>query len=365
MTAALTSLALLSALLLALFASGHGGASPFDAKPDLENLRRHAIKVDAAPLKGFARGDAGRTRFGRLIWLGGLVLRSPSPYFGGFSGLALGPRGERFVAVSDAGFWMAGRIVAGSVGGSVAGSVAGSETPQGLADVEVGPLWSKSGRPLSDRKEVDAEAVRLLTGTPQSGTVLVSFERIHRIGRFRIGPQGIAPPARYLRLPNYVRTLKANRGLEAVGVIRAGPLKGAVVTFAEGRRDSRGLLRGWLIVRGRAREVFLKPIGGFDITDIAGLPDGGLVVLERRFRWSEGVKMRIRRIAPGEIRAGAAMVGEVLLEADQSFNIDNMEGIAVHRASDGRTILTLISDDNFRFFQRTLLLRFAIAEREG
>ena len=43
------------------------------------------------------------------------------------------------------------------------------------------------------------------------------------------------------------------------------------------------------------------------------------------------------------------------------MQIDNMEGMALHR--DGReTVITMISDDNFNAFQRTLLLEFALAE---
>jgi hypothetical protein len=38
-----------------------------------------------------------------------------------------------------------------------------------------------------------------------------------------------------------------------------------------------------------------------------------------------------------------------------------MEGMAVHQER-GETIVTLISDDNFRSFQRTLLLEFALVE---
>jgi hypothetical protein len=106
----------------------------------------------------------------------------------------------------------------------------------------------------------------------------------------------------------------------------------------------------------------LKNIGGFDITDAAALPDGGIVVLERRFRYSEGVKMRIRRIAAKDLKPGALVSGEVLLEANDSLNIDNMEGIAVHRGASGETILTLISDDNFSALQRTLLMQFALPD---
>ena len=84
------------------------------------------------------------------------------------------------------------------------------------------------------------------------------------------------------------------------------------------------------------RPITLRRLGGFDITDAAGLPDGGIVVLERRFRYSEGMKMRIRRITPAELKRNALIEGEVLLEATDVLNIDNMEAIAAHRSRSGR-----------------------------
>jgi hypothetical protein len=99
-----------------------------------------------------------------------------------------------------------------------------------------------------------------------------------------------------------------------------------------------------------------------DITDAAPLPDGGLIVLERRFRYSEGIKMRIRRVAASEIKPGALIAGDVLLDATDSLNIDNMEAIAVRRRASGETIITLMSDDNFSALQRTLIMQFALPE---
>ena len=124
--------------------------------------------------------------------------------------------------------------------------------------------------------------------------------------------------------------------------------------------DKDGNLKGWLIGGPTPGPITLKNIGGFDSTDAAALPDGGIVLLERRFRYSEGVKMRIRRIAAKDLKPDALIEGEILLEANDSLNIDNMEGIAVHRSSAGETILTLISDDNFSALQRTLLMQFAL-----
>jgi hypothetical protein len=106
----------------------------------------------------------------------------------------------------------------------------------------------------------------------------------------------------------------------------------------------------------------LKRIGGFDITDATPLSDGGVVLLERRFRFSEGIKMRVRRLHASEIRRGALMQGEVLLEANDSLNIDNMEAVAAHQAASGETILTLMSDDNFSALQRTLIMQFSMPE---
>jgi hypothetical protein len=70
--------------------------------------------------------------------------------------------------------------------------------------------------------------------------------------------------------------------------------------------------------------------------------------------------MRIRRIPGASLKPGALLDGPVLIEADLGQEIDNMEGLAVHQEA-GRTVLTLISDDNFSFLQRTVLLEFVLA----
>jgi hypothetical protein len=74
--------------------------------------------------------------------------------------------------------------------------------------------------------------------------------------------------------------------------------------------------------------------------------------------------MRLRRIDATAVKPGALLDGEVLIEADMSGEIDNMEGLAVHTAENGDTVLTIISDDNFnRTLQRTLLLQFTLLPR--
>ncbi len=56
------------------------------------------------------------------------------------------------------------------------------------------------------------------------------------------------------------------------------------------------------------------------------------------------------------------MAGDALIEATAGEEIDNMEGLALHRGAAGELVITMISDNNFnRILQRTVLLQFALA----
>ena len=98
----------------------------------------------------------------------------------------------------------------------------------------------------------------------------------------------------------------------------------------------------------------------FDISSARFLPDGDLILLERRFSLSAGIAMRLRRIPGDTIKVGARLDGAIILDAGMTSQIDNMEGLAVSQDEEGRTILTLVSDDNYNILQRTLILQFAL-----
>jgi len=326
-----------------------GGLALAQAKPFSNATTVDDITVTARPITSFDRGDSHRRRFGKLTWRGGLVLNSRSPHFGGWSGLAVDADGKRILAVSDAGTWMRADIVYDG------------DQPVGLAAARIGPLRTRAGEALSRDRDRDAEAVALVNGTLMDGELLIAFERNHRIGRFAIGPDGVAPPARYLSLPAAAKKMRSNKGVEAVSVLRGGPYKGSLVAFPERLRSRAGNPVGWLWVKGRPQEVEIATGGDYDVTDIEPLSDGSLLVLERRYRRDEGVKARLRLIRQDELRPGARMRGEVLLDATMAQEIDNMEGLAAHKDASGKIVVTLISDDNFnRFLQRTVLLQFSL-----
>lgn len=303
--------------------------------------------VSAIPIS-FDRDKPERTTFGKLIFRSGLNLFAKSRHFGGYSGLALNKAGTALLAVSDAGTVMRATL-----------DYDGRRL-KALQDVVIGPILGKDGKPLRATSERDAEGLALAGGDTRNGKAFVSFERDHRILRYPFTAKSFGPPDHAVVLPKDARRMSSNRGFEAIALIRAGRLKGTIVAFPERLTDKKDNLRGWLIGGRNAGAITLRRIGGFDITDAAGLPDGGIVLLERRFRYSEGVKMRIRRISPAELKPGALIEGEVLLEAADNLNIDNMEAIAVHRSASGESILTLMSDDNFSPLQRSLIMQFAM-----
>ncbi|MDX2157035.1 MAG: esterase-like activity of phytase family protein [Hyphomicrobiaceae bacterium] len=322
-------------------------AAPIAALAQTDRVQ--PIEVTARPITRFQATDPRRQRFGPLEFRGGLVLSSENSAFGGWSGLTVEPDGKRFLAVSDEGTWLSGEIAYDGT------------APAGIRKASIGPIRALKGRHLDKKRDLDAEAIRALDGSLTKGTVLVGFERNHRIGVFPVIEGSLEPPTRYLKLPVEARRMKANKGFEAVAVLRDGPYKGSVVAFSERFPGEISRHAGWLWVNGEPQRIELTDIGDFEITDAASLADGRLLILERRFRWTEGVKMRLRLIAAEAVRPGARLDGEVLIEADLASEIDNMEGLAVHRAPAGETVLTLISDNNFNsLLQRNVLLQFTL-----
>jgi hypothetical protein len=342
---------------LGLLAVGGAGVVVAQGLGPRDRPAARVLTVAAHPIPLFERDAPDRHTFTRLEFRGGLVLRSPDASFGGWSGLEIDNDGRRLLMISDRGSWLTADLEYDGI------------RPRGLANALIGPIGIAGVARQGGRdsiRDYDAEAVSLLDGNLARGRVLIAFERTHRIGIFSITELGLEPQSAQVPLPAEARRLPGNRGIEAVAVLRGGAFDGSIVAFAEEPPGGSGDHVGWIWTGGVGTSplpIRLANIGGFAVTDLASLPGGGLLVLERRFRFTEGVRFRIRQIDAKAIRPGAILTGEVLAQADQSYQIDNMEGLAVHRDARGKTVLTLISDDNFNpLFQRSILLQFTLAD---
>jgi len=136
-----------------------------------------------------------------------------------------------------------------------------------------------------------------------------------------------------------------------------------LIAFSERGLDADGNLKAFLIGGPTPGEFAVKRRDDFDISDCTVLPSGDVLLLERRFSlFRGGIAMRLRRIALADIKPGALVDGPILLYADMGYQIDNMEGLSTHRTAAGDLILTMVSDDNFSFLQRTILLQFKLIE---
>ena len=305
-----------------------------------------AIELRAEPITAFEIRDPSRRQFGLLEFRGGLVLRSSDRNFGGLSAIRVAADGAHFISLNDKGWWFRGRIV-----------YQGTQ-PIGIADAEMAPILGADGRPLASRGWYDTESI-----AEDGGTLYVGIERVHQIVRFNYAKEGLATRGRPIAVPSGLRGLSANRGLEAmVFVPKVLPMAGTLIAISERGLDAAGDIDAFLIGGPNPGSFAVKRNANFDVTDAALLPGGDVLLLERRFSWTSGLAVRMRRIALGAIKPNALVDGPVLFEADLGYEIDNMEGLSVHRLPSGEVVLTLVSDDNFSALQRTLLLQFTLAE---
>jgi hypothetical protein len=295
------------------------------------------ISVTAHPIESFGTSDNGN---GPLRFLGGIEVTSDDRRFGGLSGIDM--LGDDGVAmVSDRGWLVRARLAHEG------------DRLTGLADAEIDPLFPDGG----GSKDVgDVEDIALDPRDPTRG-VIVRERQPNAMLSFRFAG-GRATDFEPRRVGADDRILRSNRGLESAAYPPAGsPLAGEVVAIAE--RAPRGMdgIPAWIAGVG---QFSIVPNDDFDISSARFLPNGDLLLLERRLAITSGLAMRLRLIQRATIAVGARVDGKILLEAGMASQIDNMEGLAVRQDASGRVILTLVSDDNNSVLQRTLILQFAL-----
>jgi hypothetical protein len=283
-----------------------------------------------------------RQQLGALHYAGGLMLSAgSSSRFGGLSGLVAAPDaaggGLTITAISDE-----GQIFRFHAALDAAGRLADA------GGLQEAPL-REDGAPLGRAKDRgDAEDI-----AQADGQTFVSFEYDNRVLAFDdpFEPQG---GVRRLGLPAAALALPKETGLEAVAVVR----RDGRAMLALGAEDG----RAWLCPIQTAadpdcRQILSRPPARFfRLTSLAALPGSDdFVALYRAFDPIRGWRARVEHLA---LRDGVYR-SETLAKLSPPLTMDNMEGLAVLPSANGAGWrLYLISDDNFRDEERTLLLAF-------
>ncbi len=302
------------------------------------------MEITSRPIGNFQIG-LEQKNFGPLEFVGGLEMTSSGADFGALSAFRFITPGKDFVGVADTGFWFFGTIARDAAG-----------KPTGIENFRMVPMVDAHGVPVQEKQLVDAEGLDV-----KDGIATVGFERSHRIVQYKLDPNDMKGPIKALDFLVPRHELRQNRGFETV--TRAHPYgqhEGGLVVVSEKSLDrARNIFAA--IIEGPNKGIFtIKRSGDFDITDGAFLPDGDLLLLERSYRFANGVKMRLRRIYGESIAPGQVADGPVLFEANMRYQIDNMEGLDVWQRADGATMVSIISDDNHSILQRNLYLEFLL-----
>ena len=322
------------ALLLSLLASAPSVAAPVSAE------------VSARIISNFKVGSS-ETHFGKLEFNGGLELSSDNTNFGSISALRFLQPGGRMLSVTDNGFWITGSIEHDA-----------NMRPSGFRDVAITEMTDSAGALIGDKDFCDAEGLAL-----DGVNVSVSFERAHRISTGVLDYATMRFPYKNEPLPVPARELRNNRGFETLAKSPvATPLEGARVAISEKSLDKKGNILGGIMDGPNEGMFTVSRDSAYDISDGDFLPNGDLLILERRFSMAVGIGMRIRQIKAADIKPGALLNGTVLMEADLGYQIDNMEALDVWQRQDGATMISLISDDNHSILQRTMYLEFILAD---
>jgi hypothetical protein len=285
----------------------------------------------------FDNGDVTRETVGRLRYRGGVELRSRDPRFGGLSSLYVTPDGRAFTSITDKGHWIAGRLRYDSSGRLI-----------GVADTRIGVLRAPNGLAIVGTPLHDAESVARVPGG-----FAIGFEGIHRVWLYPDAVPPFSARPRPLPQPPGIAAAPRNLGLEALAQLPDGRL----VAIAEGLRAGPDTLLGWIADgAGRPWQTFRwTRTGRFAPSDATALPDGALLVLERRFSFIGGFAARLSIVPAAALRPGATVTGKELAILAPPFDVDNFEGVAARKGPHGETLIYLVSDDNFQPLEKTLL----------
>jgi hypothetical protein len=280
------------------------------------------ITIDAVPVRLNPQSPS-TLAVGDFVYAGGVILTSPSTsLLHELSDIVItGP--NRFAAVGDGGVLLEASFVLDAAGALV-----------GVADATLTPLVGQDGKPLA-AGYADAEGLAVLP----SGDRLISFERRHRIWLYP--KDGGVPRA----VPSPPASFASNAGMEA---LTAAP-DIAADAYRVGVEDS-GETWTCRISGACVADVTIAKPKEFGLVSMARLSPGVNAYLLRAYD-----PVRHNRIML-EIFRGATLLAR--MDMARPLTVDNFEGLASDVNANGARRFYLISDDNNRSSQRTLLLAF-------
>ena len=251
--------------------------------------------------------------------------------YGGFSGLIVQDEGSEALILTDKSFFFVLKLQRND-----------DDILTGYSVTRKGRILSSKGEYLNGRN-TDSESIVI----SKNNNYYISFESNHRIMMHtNVEGKGVFIP----KHPMF-RKLSVNKGIEALAIDNEDRLIAIPEKPPLGVSDIpifRLQNNKWEIIK------YLKIKDDFMVTDAEFLPQGLLLILERKFSWTQGFKTRFRLISLNKFDNKEPIT--VFTSTANQF--DNLEGMALWKDKKGAIRILTVSDDNFHPLQQSEIREF-------
>ena len=251
--------------------------------------------------------------------------------YGGFSGLLIKNEGTEALVVTDKSFFFVLELRRDD-----------NDFLTGYSVIKKGRILSSKGEHLNGRN-TDSESI----AKDANNNYYISFESNHRIMMHtEVEGKGIFVP----KHPMF-RKLSVNKGIEALAIDNENRLIAIPEKPPLGISDIpifRLQNNKWEIIK------YVKIEDNFLVTDAEILPMGLLLILERKFSWTQGFKTRFRLISLDKFDN----TEPIIVFTSTANQFDNLEGMTFWKDKKGDMRILTVSDDNFHPLQQSEIREF-------
>jgi hypothetical protein len=251
--------------------------------------------------------------------------------YGGFSGLLINNAGTEALVVTDKSFFFVLQLRRDD-----------NDFLTGYSVIKKGRILSSKGEHLNGRN-TDSESIAM----DANNNYYISFESNHRIMMHtEVDGKGIFVP----KHPMF-RKLSVNKGIEALAIDNENRLIAIPEKPPLGISDIpifRLQDNKWEIIK------YVKIEDNFLVTDAEILPMGLLLILERKFSWTQGFKTRFRLISLDKFDN----TEPIIVFTSTANQFDNLEGMTFWKDKKGEMRILTVSDDNFHPLQQSEIREF-------
>lgn len=278
---------------------------------------------------------------------GAWVLESDSVFFGGISGARYFDNGTKIIAITDIGDYFVSDVYFSI-----------DKNRLELKNAIITPLVDNQGKTLRSLGKGDIESVDF----NQDGSSYLAYEGdLNGVEEYKFSPgQNIQKHIGFVKVPKEITELPKGRGIEALAIIPQDSFRYGGYLFAVAERGLPDKLGhpAWIFKDEDTVSFIFDFDSDYDVTDIVFIDNKHFLVLGRKFDFLKLFGTRIVLYEFSGESPGFVKKNETLVEGDFFSGFDNMEALFTARVGECGFRMSVLSDNNFSFFQKNLFFNF-------